>query len=582
MTVYPLEFARPSPASARRHLSDLRALLALSMLMAEAADEDDILELAAEAVSTLTGCSVEGIYIGDGQWRRTITPFDGLALRAYLQDHMATLGRMGEAVDIPARPWAWAYPMYSTSGSVGFAVISAAESPHVHDQYQLRLLAQQTGLALTNLRLRLRERRTAAEQAALNAKLEETVGALRRGMEIHERLTEAVASGVGVEGITRVVHELTGLPVIIEDRAGHQQAIAGWGAAAEPPLPVGQRRERLLGDALERRRSIWYEGRWLALARTGEEILGIVVLLDPDRRAGATELVALEYGATVLAIELAHMRSLAEVELRLRRDIVEDLLSGTDEHSVVLRARGLRYDLTRPHRVVVVAAADQIDGERLFRAVRLAARNSHAGSLVVARADSVVLLANTDVEWEKLHTMIGRELGEPACRIGVGGRCELPRDFPRSYREARFALGLQGLAGQHGCSLCFDDLGVFRLFGQVADPADLRELATAWLDPLLRHDVRRGSDYVETIAVYLECGGSHEQAAESLIVHRSTLKYRLRRIREISGYDLADRDTRFHLELATRAWRTMQTLGQPLTLGPAESQTPGQPTATHR
>ena len=59
MTVYPLEFARPSAASARRHLSDLRALLALSMLMAEAADEDDILELAAEAVSTLTGCSVE-------------------------------------------------------------------------------------------------------------------------------------------------------------------------------------------------------------------------------------------------------------------------------------------------------------------------------------------------------------------------------------------------------------------------------------------------------------------------------------------------------------------------------------------
>ena len=37
---------------------------------------------------------------------------------------------------------------------------------------------------------------------------------------------------------------------------------------------------------------------------------------------------ALEYGATVLSIELAHMQSLAEVELRLRRDIVEDLLSG--------------------------------------------------------------------------------------------------------------------------------------------------------------------------------------------------------------------------------------------------------------
>ena len=167
--------------------------------------------------------------------------------------------------------------------------------------------------------------------------------------------------------------------------------------------------------------------------------------------------------------------------------------------------------------------------------------------------------------------MIDGELGGSACRLGVGGRCERPRDFPRSYREARFALGLQAMPGQGGRSLCFDDLGVFRLLGQVADPANLRELVTGWLDSLLRHDTCRGSKYVETLAVYLECGGNHEQAAKTLIVHRSTLKYRLLRIREISGYDLADHDTRFHLELAARAWRTLQTLGQPVIAGPAES-----------
>ena len=105
---------------------------------------------------------------------------------------------------------------------------------------------------------------------------------------------------------------------------------------------------------------------------------------------------------------------------------------------------------------------------------------------------------------------------------------------------------------------------------------------TSWLDALLQHDARRGSDYVETLAVYLECGGNHEQAAKTLIVHRSTLKYRLRRIHEISGHDLADHDTRFHLELAARAWRTLQTLGQPMTPAPPSRRRAGQPTATHR
>jgi DNA-binding PucR family transcriptional regulator len=38
------------------------------------------------------------------------------------------------------------------------------------------------------------------------------------------------------------------------------------------------------------------------------------------------------------------------------------------------------------------------------------------------------------------------------------------------------------------------------------------------------------------------------------------LKYRLGRIREISGHDLNDPDTAFNLQLATRAWRMLQNL----------------------
>jgi DNA-binding PucR family transcriptional regulator len=54
-------------------------------------------------------------------------------------------------------------------------------------------------------------------------------------------------------------------------------------------------------------------------------------------------------------------------------------------------------------------------------------------------------------------------------------------------------------------------------------------------------------------------------------VHRSTLKYRLQRIREISGHDLADPGTGFNLQLATRAWQTLQTLRG---VGPPPTQRP--------
>jgi len=46
-------------------------------------------------------------------------------------------------------------------------------------------------------------------------------------------------------------------------------------------------------------------------------------------------------------------------------------------------------------------------------------------------------------------------------------------------------------------------------------------------------------------------------------IHRSTLKYRLQRIRELTNYNLNDGSTRFDLHLATRIWLTLEALSSP-------------------
>jgi DNA-binding PucR family transcriptional regulator len=81
-----------------------------------------------------------------------------------------------------------------------------------------------------------------------------------------------------------------------------------------------------------------------------------------------------------------------------------------------------------------------------------------------------------------------------------------------------------------------------------------------WLSSLLDYDSRKGSELVHTLSRYLECGGNYDHTALALSVHRSTLKYRLQRIRDISGHDLTDPDTTFNLQLATRAWQTLRSL----------------------
>jgi DNA-binding PucR family transcriptional regulator len=208
------------------------------------------------------------------------------------------------------------------------------------------------------------------------------------------------------------------------------------------------------------------------------------------------------------------------------------------------------------------------DADTLLQAVRQAAREEPAGSLVVARGAHVVLLADAEAAWERLRQAIRHQLGGGRVRIGVGEICPAISDFPRSYRQARLALQLLETAGWEDRVVRFDDLGVYRLFIGNDDLGEIRRFVRAWIGPLLDYDAQRNADLVRTLTHYLDRGGSYEATAAALIVHRNTLKYRLQRIRQITGHNLSDPEVCFNLKLAARARQTLTALTT--SLGPGE------------
>jgi DNA-binding PucR family transcriptional regulator len=149
------------------------------------------------------------------------------------------------------------------------------------------------------------------------------------------------------------------------------------------------------------------------------------------------------------------------------------------------------------------------------------------------------------------------------CRIGVGGASTEPSSFARSHREAQFALQLQAATHSPGQVTAFDELGVYRLLSGGADVDSIDWFIRDWLGPLLDYDKAKNSELVRTLSAYLECGGNYDATARRMSLHRSTLRYRLQRIRTVSGRELSDPDTRFNLQLATRAWATVAALSHP-------------------
>jgi DNA-binding PucR family transcriptional regulator len=564
-TVAPV--GRESDVALRDQLSNLQGLLVLSMLMTESDDEEQIVHLAATAVPSLGRSRLQGVYLVGQGWHASAGPAIDAEVRADMEAQFAVLTKAGGAVAVIGEGWGWAFPLRSFAGHFGHLVVVADQEPAAAEQFLLRVLAQQSGIALANTRLHSRERANAAELRVANLALAETVAALQRSTEIHERLTRVAVLAEGQEGIAGAVHDLTGFPVAVEDRYGNLRAWAGDGRPDPYPKDPPAERERMLDRAVQAGHAIREGDRLVAAAMPRQDVLGVIALVDPERSAGEQEQVALEHGATVLAMELARLQSLAETELRLGRDLVDELLSGTDEERSLARAQALGYDLERPHRVLVVEGNDGAHGadgvanqDAFFHAVRRGVRDSGAGSLLAARAGTVVVLADAERPWESVRAAVVAEQGGGRCRLGVGGVCERPADFPRSYREARLALRMQEATGGGDAATEFDTLGVYRLLAEAEDVGTVERFASEWLGDLLHYDARKHSDLVATLSRYLECGRSYEATAKALAVHRSTLKYRLQRIGEISGHDLNDPDTSFNLQLATRAWHALSAL----------------------
>ena len=551
----------------REQISNLHSLFVLSMMMTESRGEDEILSLAVTSVASLGPCTTDGAYRPGAEPGGPPERFREPAgrLRRALGPALLALGADDGAVDVPGAGWGWAFALRSLGGHWGWLVVGAPAEPTADEQFLLKVLAHQTGSALENAALHQRERAGAAELAqvntalaSVNAQLAATVADLERTATIHEALTRVSASGAGEDGIARTLFDLTGYPVAVEDRFGNLRAWAGPDRPVPYPKTDARKRAHLLRMARREGRPMRDGDRLFALAQPRDEILGVLALVDPEGTAGPHDAFALEHGALVLAAELSHLRGLGEMELRLRGDLVDDLCTGTDDESAHARAQAIGYDLHRPHAVVVVQGRGKATGEALARAVEQAAADLGIGSLVGRRQGAVVLLAQSPPgRWAELAAALAAEFPSGVVSVGVGGRCDRPGDFPRSAREAFVALGVRQASRQPAGVTTYEGLGIYRILAGGEHNAEVEGFVREWLGPLLDYDAGHGAELVKTLSTYLECGGNYDETADGLAIHRSTLRYRLQRIREVSGLDLTDVDSRFNLHAATRAWRVL-------------------------
>jgi purine catabolism regulator len=394
----------------------------------------------------------------------------------------------------------------------------------------------------------------AITEAVFTRLLSEQFDTLQRAVDAERSLTRAVMEGGGVEGIATSLARVTGgwvllldlhgMPLAATSSAARQRAGRVW-EELRTSRPEGTGFSLTLVD---RGQNVWIQpvgarGRIEAFLAVG----------TPETLSQVDRIVA-GHALSLFAIELAKSRAVAEAEHRLQGDFFQSLAAGGMPAAEI--ARGLtRFGFARDAAVSVVVLETAGDASALAYAAE--DRLSRAGGPYLVSGLSgdegevaVVVPGEGGLGARELRTAVVERLGEQDVRAGAGGVVP-PAEAGRSLREARYALQVCRLEGWEAAG--FEDLGTYRLLLSMTDPDALRAFADSLLAPVDAYDREHGGELEASLRAFLQHNARWESAAAELYVHRHTLRYRMRKVEELTGRDLGSSFDRMEFWLALRA-----------------------------
>lgn len=411
---------------------------------------------------------------------------------------------------------------------------------------------------------------------------------LVRNEAVHQTLTNIVLDGGSLGEIAAMLATMLGAPVSIHNVRLRLMAFCAppekTMRALEPPKldlirELAQQTEKLahLVGGRQGQVGVEVDGQRLALVvhpvMVARENYAHLIVWHGHKSQEAGDGNIIQQAATVVALEIAKLRAVAEVEKRFRSSFVEDLLQGRVSSRGAALSRGEAYgwDLSGAFVPLLVEIDDfqrlsrECRGQRqlalmlrqAWDAVTLVVAGVAPGAVCVDLGGRILVLAKGQ-DARLLAHRIQREAGAGhsfTVSVGLGRSLDDIMALKDGFRQASQALEMGRAINGPESVTSFDDLGIYRILTERTEWSELDRFADELLGGLVESDRRGGSDLVQTLGVFLECNGNLRETARKLCIHYNTLRYRLGRIEEITRTDLGSAEGRLNLQVALKIYR---------------------------
>jgi purine catabolism regulatory family protein/PucR-like helix-turn-helix protein/diguanylate cyclase with GGDEF domain len=412
--------------------------------------------------------------------------------------------------------------------------------------------------------------------------------AMTRVLGRRRLLLSAVAEGAGLDAMFRLIRRelgaecwlLTGLGRVVGGTSpslpgplARRLACEYLGAGRLPAVAEVDRpgaaggRYSLFGVGGEPRITSWL----LACAGREED-------WPHELRESVTEL------AADVALERARLDAARTGDQKLAEAIVGMLGSGGEgaapaEVASLMRAAGLAPD-GRYVVVALAAEADRVTGPNAGRwrgdlAAELVLPLA-AGAVAAPLGEEIILLvpvpgnaasedaAPEDAAAEDPAHLLAAGIraadpvlasGRSRIRVtaGVSALAEGVAALGGALQEAGSARRLAALRAPAAVAVVTsDEIASHELLLATVPPSVLRSFRERLLGPLLAYDDRHRAELLPTLREFLACSGSWNACAAQMYVHVNTVRYRIRRIEELTGRDLSRLNDQVDFFLALR------------------------------
>ena len=137
--------------------------------------------------------------------------------------------------------------------------------------------------------------------------------------------------------------------------------------------------------------------------------------------------------------------------------------------------------------------------------------------------------------------------------IGISAPAAGVHALSGALHEASSARRLAALRGDTAISVVTsDEVASHELLLATVPGSVLRSFRDRMLGPLLAYDQRHRAELLPTLREFLACSGSWNACAAAMYVHVNTVRYRIRRIEELTGRNLSSLDDQVDFFLALR------------------------------